>query len=84
MHKRERKELRQREVIREGEEVLSGVEGFLAGMFFFAFRTIGFDYNIPIISLICKVLTMLTGIIVFVLLLNKIQYETWIPVKFLA
>jgi hypothetical protein len=84
MHKKDRKRLRQREVIREGEEVISGVEGFMAGMFFFIFKTIGFDYDIPIVSPIFKGLAVLTGIIAFGLLLDKIQYETWIPVKYLA
>lgn len=82
--KKERKEARMREVIREGQEVWSSVEGFMAGMFFFIFRTIGFDYYIPFASFVCKILTVLTGLIVLVLLLSKFHYETWIPIKFLA
>jgi hypothetical protein len=82
--KRERKEARRREVIREGQEYWSPVEGFLAGLFFYVFRVLAFDLDLGFVSLIAKGLMALTGLIVLILLLNKFSYGSWIPVKFLA
>jgi len=82
--KKERKEARMREVIREGQEIYAPVEGFMLGVVFYVFRALAFDYDLGFISFVAKGLMALTGFIVFVLLLNKFSYGSWIPVKFLA
>jgi hypothetical protein len=56
----------------------------MLGVVFYVLRILAFDFDLGFVSFVAKGFLALMGLVMFVLLLNKFSYGSWIPIKFLA
>ena len=81
---RRNKKMIQEEMIREGEEILSAVDGFLLGLLLFVVRLIeNWTQSNPMLHTASLVVEVLIIIGTIVGVLSKLKYGGWIVVKYL-